>query len=200
LIPDNLHDFFIASASAAGALIGLLFVAISVAREKVAEHADTQVNRIRAHAALNAFTNALAVSLFALIPGLALGSAVLAVSIVGLVFVLASLVSLVPRRGRRSGNLRDALFLVGLTITFAVQLVQGLHFTTHTGTAGAAQATAILVVLCFLIGIDRSWELIGGPAIGISHELRVLLRAGPPGTPAGRPGTPADQPGAPDER
>jgi hypothetical protein len=177
VVPSSIHDFFTASASVAGALIGLLFVAISVASDRLARAAaEGQLHRIRAVAALTAFTNTLSVSLFALIPGHKIAWATVSVAAVGLAFIVATLLSLIRLRPVRGATVRDGLFLIGLAVTFVFQLIAGIDVGAHPGDSGAVNTIAILAVVCFLIGIARAWELIGGPSIGIAHEVTALVR------------------------
>ncbi len=178
MVPQDMNDFFAASAGVAGALIGLLFVAISVSAERLTrEGGGAQVHRIRALAAFTAFTNALSISLFALIPGHKIGPTSVSVAAAGLIFLTSSLLSLVRLGLVRWAVVRDALFLATLAIVFVCQLAEGVGVTGDPGNTGDVDTIAILVVCCFLIGIARSWEVIGGPSIGITREVTALVRA-----------------------
>ncbi|WP_432836742.1 hypothetical protein [Dactylosporangium sp. CA-092794] len=177
MVPEDLRDFFVASAGVAGALIGLLFVAMSVSADRLAATEEAApVHRIRAAAALTAFTDALTVSLFALIPGDDVAWATVAVGGTGIAFVVAALLSLARLRLLWSRRVRDALFLVGLLVAFAFQLVRGLQLGEHPQDSGIVDSIAVLVVVCFLLGVSRAWELIGGPSFGVRQEVTALLR------------------------
>ena len=171
------HEFFAGSAGVAGALIGLLFVAISVAPEGVLGPDASEAHSVRAAAALTAFTNALAVALFGLVPGFDAGDAAMVVAIFGLLFIAGSLMRVVPawRAGRI--KLSDVSYLVGLLAVFVIQLIVGLGLVRHAGNKGDLQLICVLVIVCCLVGIARSWELVGGPNIGMGHELFQLFRA-----------------------
>jgi hypothetical protein len=174
MTPESLHDLFVASASTAGALIGLLFVAVSIAHDRLTAKDTGLIHRIRASAALTAFTNALAVSLFALVPDGSLGTASVVVGLLGLAFIGGSLISVI--RHLKVSRLRDLTFLLFLTAVCVQQVIAGLLFA-HSNHRGDADWLAILVIVCFLIGIQRAWELIGGPDIGLSREVIGLMRA-----------------------
>lgn len=177
MAPVDIHDFFLASAGVAGALIGLLFVAISVSAERMGrQKTRAQLYRVSASAALTAFTNALVVSLFGLIPGDKLGTTSVTVAIVGLMFVVAAMISLVRLRAVGWRSVRDGFFLLALATAFIVQLIAGANLIARPAASGPVNTIAVLVVVCFVVGISRAWELIGGPSIGLTHEVTSMVR------------------------
>jgi hypothetical protein len=178
VLPETFHDFFVAAAGVAGALVGLLFVAVSVTQERLAKEGEAQLHRVRASAALTSFSNALAVSLFVLIPGIGVAGPAISAAIGGLFFVAASVLSLVRLRRRHGSRPRDALFLAFQAIAFTIQLIAGIMAISRQDEVGEVQTVAIIVVVSFLIGIARAWELIGGPEIGLFRELKLLRHHG----------------------
>ena len=179
MVPETFHDFFLAAAGVAGALVGLLFVAVSVTQERLAKEGEGQLHRVRASAALTSFSNSLSVSLFVLIPGIGIAWPAISVALGGLFFVAASVLSLVRLRRRHGSRPRDALFLAFQAIAFTIQLIAGIMAVSRQDEVSEVRAVAIIVVVSFLIGIARAWELIGGPEIGLFHELRLLGRDEP---------------------
>jgi hypothetical protein len=182
LTTASAHEFFSASASVAGALIGLLFVAVSVAPERILGPDASDLHGVRAAATLTAFTNALSVVLFGLIPGFNAGYPAMVVAILGLLFITAALLRMAP--GWRAKEVRwlDLTFLVGLSVVLVVQLVAGIGLVGHPRDGNDLQLICVLVVVCFLIGIERAWELVGGPRVGLSRELLARVHDHPPAT------------------
>jgi hypothetical protein len=171
------REFFLASAGVAGGLIGLLFVAISVAPERVLGPHASELHAVRAAAALTAFSNALTVSLFALVPGINPGGATTAVAIVGLLFIAGSLLRVIPAWRAGQVQLRDVSFLIGLLVVFVIQLIAAIGLNGRAHDPSDLQTVCILVVVCFLIGIARAWELVGGPSVNLTSQLAQRARS-----------------------
>jgi hypothetical protein len=170
-----------ASADVAGAVIGLLFVAISVNSARKVSAAEAEVRNVRAAATLSAFTNAFAVAMFGLVPGVGVGHIATAVAIYGLLRMAGALVSVFPKWRAGNVHLWDFVFLPALAVVYAFQLVAAIGLDRNPHDANALQTICILVVVCFLVGIARAWELVGGPKIDLlGHALVKRMKLGTP--------------------
>jgi hypothetical protein len=186
MTPASAHEFFSTSAEVAGALIGLLFVAISVSPERILGPDASEIHSMRAAATLTAFTNALAVGLFGLVPGFHVGVTATVVAIVGIGFVVGAVIRLRPawRAGRVHAG--DYRFLFALLVVFVIQLLAALGLDRNEHDGGDLQIICVLVIVCFLIGIGRAWELVGGASAGLSRLLGQRLPSyEPPAEPGG---------------
>jgi hypothetical protein len=175
VIPEEFREFFVASAGATGALVGLLFVAVSVLPE-LAQQAGTRVEfRSRSSAALLVFTNALVVSLAALVPGVSLGWWVIASGVVVLAFAAATLRSALGASRRRPIRHGGWLWLlVGLGTIGGVEIWTGVRL--HGGIDPDALKWLCYVVIADLgFGIARAWQLLGLRDSGLTASLRILF-------------------------
>jgi hypothetical protein len=195
VVPASYHEFFGGCANVAGALVGLLFVAISVSPEKLTGPAATTAFQIRAAAAFSALVNALVITLFALLPDTNLGYVALATGISG----LASTAGIVLLQAREPGRRRPQDFVVAaiLVVVFGDQLYNAARLLGHPAATDPLQAEAILVVVCFLVGIARAWELLGVRRTGLVHTAIAIKRAGAAGAAPGDGAGPDEQPTRP---
>jgi hypothetical protein len=169
-------EFFVATASAAGALIGLLFVAVSIATGRLAEGQSSVGVRIRSSAALIAFTNVLVVSLVALIPRVDVGWAATVAGASGLMFALASGRLILTAR-HEPNALRTALFVTILFALFGWECVTGIVIIgdSDPGHVNGTSTLCGLLIASLSIGIARSWELAGHRDTGFTTSLRTLV-------------------------
>ena len=180
MVPDSFHDFFVAAATVAGALIGLLFVAISVTPAAVTSKVEHLEQRVRAAAAMSAFLNSLLFSMLALIPGITLRPAVLTLSSVGIastvalvmVVLIGAFASRQPTPARRRA--RSVLWLLLLLGAYVWQLTAGLRMLTDRPDAADMTTQAVVIVVLFAIGVSRAWELVGARTPQVVATLRAV--------------------------
>jgi hypothetical protein len=180
-----------ALAATAGSLTGLLFVALSVVRRPAAEAGRAVVQEIRAAAALLAFFNAMAVSLFSLVPGTNVGYPAVVLGLGGLLFTAASLRSIVASRAASGLRRQQAGLVIVLLLIFGSELVNGIRVLVRPHSSSPVEDISYALAASVLVGIARAWELVGGHDTGMFASVALLAgrpAAPPPAGPAGGPG------------
>jgi hypothetical protein len=160
VIPVSYHDFFGACATVAGALIGLLFVAISVSPEKLTGDRASADHQVRAGAAFSALVNTLVIALIALLPGGGLGPASIALASTGLASTAGLII--MQWRGHKDGiRLAQVLLLVVLIVLYGLQLANGIQLEASPRDLSAVDNQGVLAIVFFLFAIARAWQLVG---------------------------------------
>lgn len=168
-------DLFAALAASAGALTGLLFVAVSVSPRWGKSAISHVVQQVRAAAALLAFTNTLSVSLFSLVPGTIVGYPALALGVIGLLFTAAGMRSIFSSRSMLRRHWRRQVGLIALLLAiFGTELVNGAIVIAKPNDQNAIQSIGYALVASLIVGIARAWELVGDRDTGILASIAVL--------------------------
>jgi len=185
MLPVTFVPFFAASMGAAGALIGLLFIAISIAPERTVGKAAAPERAALAGNAFTALNNVFFISLVALIPARAFGPIVCVMGALSFVATMRLGYTLL-RPGADGKRLtitqvmrRSSLVLASLII-YGMQVWQGVEASNaDPHSTGAFIFVASLLVAVYGIALTRMWSLLGArrtaslPGSMCSMTLRI---------------------------
>jgi len=173
VVPLSYHDFFSGCATIAGALIGLLFVAISVSPEKLTGDTARTDHQVRAGAAFSALVNTMVIALVALLPGSDLGEASLILAAAG----LATTVGLVLVLYREHGTVKrsDATMFLIMLVLYGLQLANGIKLGAAPRDVNAVDNQGVLAIGFFLFGIARAWQLVGARDFNLMSTVAAMI-------------------------
>jgi hypothetical protein len=174
VVPISFHDFFTASAGAGAALVGLLFVAISIAPERTVLHSAPLQRQVTASSTFTAMLNAFFISLVALIPGYNLAIIVLIMGSMAFVSSITLGWHLLreQRRNAKPGTSLASVFLIlaGLGL-YSYELAQGFQLVLHPGDIGLVKVVVGIIVAVYGLGLARAWELLGAQRYNLLARL-----------------------------
>jgi hypothetical protein len=173
------REFLSAIATSAAALTGLLFVAISAAPRRGSDATQAVVQQVRAAAALVAFFNALAVSLFALVPEGSVRYPAVVLGIGGILFTAAGIRSILSSKSTTDQRLRQLWLVTVLLLIFGTELAAGVALLADSRLGTPVLLISYALVASLLVGVARAWELVGARDTGIVASLAILSRHAP---------------------
>ena len=166
MVPNNFYTFFATSAGAGAALIGLLFVAISITPENILKEEAPRERRAVANNTFTAMLNAFFISLGALIPNVNLGAMVIVFGVLSLSNGLGINLQLLRTKKlqqkvqwqsivRKLVSILAPIGLYGYECFLAVLLILS------PGNSGDVANITIILIAIYGWGIEQAWEMLG---------------------------------------
>jgi hypothetical protein len=168
------QGLFTTLAETSAALTGLLFVATSVIPRRAVFAVSPVIQQVRAAAALLSFGNALAVSLFTLVPGTNVGYPAAILAVIGLLFTAAAFRSIITRVPGTVQRARQLALVIALLVVFGFELAAGITVIHRPADTNAIETIGYTLVALVLAGVARAWELVGERDTGVLASLAIL--------------------------
>ena len=161
MVPDALTNFFIASTGAGAALLGLLFVSLSISpEEKITTNASIE-KRVSAYSALGSLIDAFFISLVALIPN-NFGISVLVFGALSFFIAVQNSIQLLRPHEGASGLVRRLTVTVLNLLTYIAQCYLAVQIIVNPHDSAPVYSLTTLLLVVYILGIFRAWELLGG--------------------------------------
>jgi hypothetical protein len=173
---QDFTNFFLAIAGAAAGLIGLLFVAVSVAPESTLKAQAPVERRAVATSAYTALLNAFVIALGALIPQpqQTLGGFVMTMAAISVVDTLYVGWQLLKRPRNWQNAVRRFVLFAGSLTLYLFELNYGFTLLHSPVLPGVLFPLAYMLIGTCIAGMARAWQLLGARRAGLGGWLSIL--------------------------
>jgi hypothetical protein len=179
MVPAEYGNFFLGSAGAAAALIGLLFVVVAIDPKRTIGADAPIARRAIAGSAFTALLNAFFVSLGSLLPGYNLGGFALVMSLIGLLNSSTLVLRIVKQRGSGALLVQRALLLLASFIIYGLECANGIGLINNGNDHRYVYTIGILLITIYGVALSRAWELLGADESGLRGLIDVLREPRP---------------------
>src|SRR6266849_5089941 len=173
MVPEAFNNFFLASAGIGATLVGLIFVAVSIAPENIVQANAPIERQAMAASSFTALLNAFFISFGALIPGI-IGSLTLIMSALGLINSSFLAWNLLKERERWQNLVRRVFLILVSIIIYGYEFYYAILIIKEPKSVGNIYSLAGLLLGVYGIGLTRAWQLLGARRFGIGGWLSPL--------------------------
>jgi hypothetical protein len=173
MVLDALNNFFFASAGIGATLVGLIFVAVSIAPEHIVQANAPIERQAMAASSFTALLNAFFISFGALIPGF-IGPMTLIMSALGLINSSLLAWKLLKERERWQNVVRRLFLILVSFIIYGFEFYIAILIIKEPKSVGNIYSLAGLLLGVYGIGLTRAWQLLGARRFGLGGWLSPL--------------------------
>lgn len=183
MVPEAFKLFFSTSAAAGATLVGLLFVAVSIAPHESVKASAPIERQALSSSAFTALLNAFFISLGALIPFSNLGIITIFMGSVGLLNTLALGSHLMKQWAGWRVLLQRVILLLASIILYGYEIYFAILLLTTPNDSGPLYGMTGLLIGIYGLGIVRAWQILGAQRFTVLGDWFRLLQ-NPPERPA----------------
>lgn len=177
MVPSAYVSFFMTAATAGGALIGLLFIAVSIAPHRTVQPSAPVESRVIASSTFTALFNGFFISLGAVLPFWNIGVLTLLVSLIGVINSLSQgWIMLRPWPSWKNAVRRMVLIVVSLYL-YVYELICAIQLLVSPANSPLIFTLSILLMGIYGLALVRAWELLGVQRTGLLAWLNPLYKA-----------------------
>jgi hypothetical protein len=179
MVPADFANFFAVMAGVGATLFGLIFLVISIKPEIInAENTGENISvmrQVQVASSYIALLNPLVISLLALVPHATIGTVTLIMSAIGLVNTIIMGVNLLQDATNWAKKLKSVFFTCGSLVIFGFEIFYARRLVVAPGDLSALYDLTTLLVIIYLYGIARAWDLVGARQFHIQEMFTPLV-------------------------